>query len=83
MKKITFPTLVFLRIDNDSLDDARPFNTLRGAKFRFRSVASELAQYGQKCVATIHYARRRSELQEYPDYILELGPRGGVKQSRA
>lgn len=82
MKKITFPRLVFLRIDNDSLDDARPFNTLRGAKFRFRTVASELAQYGQDCVATVHYARRRSELQEYPDYVLELGPRGGVIVSR-
>ena len=73
------PLLVFLRIDNDTLDDAVPFNTLRGAKARFRVVASELSQYGQECVATIHYARRRSELNEYPDYILNLGPRGGVQ----
>jgi len=58
------PVLVFLRVDNDSLDDARPFNTLRGAKARFRYIASELAQYGQDCVATVHYARRRDELNE-------------------
>ena len=73
------PLLVFLRIDNDTLDDAVPFNTLRGAKARFRVVASELARYGQSCVATVHYARRRSELNEYPDYMLTLGPRGGVQ----
>jgi len=73
------PLLVFLRIDNDTLNDAVPFNTLRGAKARFRVVASELAQYGQECVATIHYARRRSELNEDPDYMLTLGPRGGVQ----
>lgn len=73
------PLLVFLRIDNDSLDDAVPFNTLRGAKARFRVVASELARYGQSCVATVHFARRRSELNEYPDYMLTLGPRGGVQ----
>ncbi len=76
------PVLVFLRVDNDSLDDARPFNTLRGAKARFRHIASELARYDQDCVATVHYARRRDELNEYPEYILELGPRGGVIVSR-
>ncbi len=76
------PGLVFLRVDNDSLDDARPFNTLRGAKARFRYIASELARYDQRCVATVHYARRRDELNEYPEYLLELGPRGGVVVSR-
>jgi len=37
--------LYFLRIDNDSLDDARAYQTLAGAKRAFRIVAAELWRY--------------------------------------
>ena len=76
------PVFAFLRFDAEPLEKAMPFNTLRGAKRSFRVIAGNLAQYGQCCVATVHYARRRDELNEYPEYMLELGPRGGVIVSR-
>lgn len=75
--------LYFLRIDNDTLDEAKPFHTRRGAVAHFRIVASELARYGQKCSATVHRGVTRIHLDEYPDWVLHLGPRGGVQVTAA
>ena len=75
--------LYFLRIDNDSLDEARAYQTLAGAKRAFRIVAAELWRYGQACSATVHIAPRPAELVEYPEYVLMLGPRGGLQVDRA
>lgn len=77
------PRLYFLRIDNDYLEDAKAFQTRQGAIRRFSIVARELAQYGQECVASIHIAPTRDTLVEYPEWVLSLGPRGGVRIERA
>lgn len=75
--------LYFLRIDNDALEDARAYHTLAGAKRAFCIVAVDLARYGQACSATVHIAPRPADVVEYPDYVLMLGPRGGLQVERA
>ena len=70
--------LYFLRIGTDTLDDARAYHTKRGAVAAFGRVARELDPYGQTIDATIHIAPRPSDVAEYPDFVLTLGPRGGV-----
>jgi hypothetical protein len=69
----------YLRIGDDDLNKAERCNSIRQACNRFRFVAEELANYGQAIDATIHRAEKRNECVEYPDYVLSLGPRGGVK----
>lgn len=75
--------LYFLRFDNDYLEDAKPFRTKQGAIACYRETAQELYGYGQTCTATVHIAPSRSETVEYPDFVLELGPRGGVQVTNA
>jgi hypothetical protein len=77
MKKL--PNLYFLRIDNDYLKDSKAFNTKSGAVAFFRRTATELARYGQACTASIHIAPRMDDVVEYPDFVLSLGVRGGVR----
>lgn len=79
----TLPRLYFLRIDNDYLEDAKAFQTKQGAVRRFLIVARELDRYGQACTATVHVARSKDELVEYPDWVLSLGPRGGARIEKA
>lgn len=81
MKKL--PNLYFLRIDNDYLEDSKAFNTKGGAVAFFRRTATELAQYGQECTASIHIAPRKNDVVEYPDFVLSLGVRGGVHIEKA
>jgi hypothetical protein len=71
--------LYFLRIDNDPLELARFYKSRAAALQVFRAIAEELAGYGQSCSATIHMAPSISELAEYPDMVLSLGPRGGLR----
>ena len=73
----------FLRVGNDFLEDATRCSSKRYAIAEFRAIAEELSQFGQEIEASIHYASKRSELQEYPDFVLSLGPRGGVRCSAA
>lgn len=75
--------LYFLRIGTDTLDDARAYQTKRGAVAAFGRVARELDQYGQEIDATVHIASRPSDVVEYPDFVLTLGPRGGVRVEAA
>ena len=75
--------LYFLRIGTDTLDDARAYHTKRGAVAAFGRVARELDQYGQEIDATVHMAPRPSDVVEYPDFVLTLGPRGGVRVEAA
>ena len=74
----TLKNLYFVRIDDDSLEDAKAFQTKRGAMAYYRRTAKDLAQYGQSCFASIHIAPRRADVVEYPDFVLSLGERGGV-----
>lgn len=71
--------LFFLRIGNDFLEEASPFSSLRDAVQEYRAVAQELAGFDQRIEATVHIAPDRKSVAEYPDYVLALGPRGGVQ----
>lgn len=73
----------FLRLGADALEDAVPFRTRAGALRGFQRVAEELAEYGQELEASVHVAPDRESVDEYPDYVLALGPRGGVRVERA
>ena len=73
----------FLCIGDTSIDDAERYTTLAAAKDRFWMCAVELARYGGPVVqATLHIAERRDEVVEYPDFVLSLGPRQGVRMER-
>ena len=69
----------FLRIGSDYLDDALCYQTKQAAVNKYQRVAQELAQYEQDIEASLHRASRRETLDEYPDFVLSLGPRGGVR----
>jgi hypothetical protein len=79
------PNLYWVYLGTDHISDPhiRAFETKAGAIFHYRCVAEELAQYGQSIEATIHIAQHSDALVEYPDYVLSLGPRGGVRVERA
>ncbi len=72
------PVTCYLRIGSDYLDDAVRYPTLGAAKDAYRDCAYQLDRYGQSIEASIHIASSGSELQEYPDFTLALGPRGGL-----
>jgi hypothetical protein len=72
----------FLRIGSDSLEQAIKCHSLRDAKDHFAEVARELDRYGQEIDASVHISDKRSTISEYPDYVLSLGPRGGIRVER-
>ncbi len=72
----------FLRMGNDYLEDAVKYNSVAACVEAYRVVAVELDRYGQNIEASIHIADTKEELNEYPDFVLSLGPRGGVKKER-
>ena len=72
----------FLRLGDDPVEDAEPHNTLKDATLAYKEVADELDQYGQPIEASIHIAPSKLKIDEYPDYVLSLGPRGGVRVDR-
>lgn len=73
----------FLRLGDDGLESVLSFRTRRGAVDNYRAVAQELWGYGQRLEATIHAAPDLESVAEYPDWVLSLGPRGGVQLERA
>lgn len=73
----------YLRLGSDDLDQARRYRTRADAVAAYGYAARELAEYGQNLDASIHLAATRAELVEYPDLVLSLGPRGGVRVGRA
>lgn len=72
----------YLRIGDDYLDDAEEHQTLADAKSAFLCAAQELAGYGQAIEASIHIGTSHEDLDEYPDFVLALGPRGGLQCHR-
>lgn len=78
----------YLRQGDDYLEDAKLMPSLQAAKDEFESAARELARFGQKIEATIHIYDPRVMngalfCHEYPDYVLSLGPKGGLRCDRA
>ena len=57
----------------------RQFDSLKDAKAQFLRDAKELARYGQVYEVSLHLASSVEQIQEYPDYALSLGPKGGLK----
>lgn len=66
----------FLRMGDDPLEGATQHNTKADAISEYASAAHELARYGQAIEATLH---RGPDPAEYPDFVLSLGPRGGIR----
>ena len=77
------PARYYLRMGDDDLDQARRYRTRADALSAFGYAARELARYGQDLSASVHLAASRDELAEYPDLVLSLGPRGGIRVERA
>jgi hypothetical protein len=73
----------FLRLGDDSLDRAIAYRSRAAAVAAYRAVAVELDRYGQSIEATVHISSSREAIDEYPDFVLALGPRGGVRVDRA
>jgi len=75
-------TVCYLRMNNDALADAEHSNSIATARAKFKEAAKQLDGYGQKITATLHVASSMAAAVEYPDYLLELGSRGGLKSTR-
>ena len=63
--------------------DAARYRSKAAAIRAYERAARELERIGQPLEATLHYANSREELNEYPDFVCSLGPRGGLKIERA
>lgn len=72
----------YLCIGSDDLEKSERCSTVREAILIYREVADELGRYGQRIDASLHKAFKRSEIDEYPDYVLSVGPRGGIRCER-
>lgn len=73
----------YLRIGDDPVEKAKFCRSVKSACERYMSVAEGLARYEQQIEASIHIAPDRNKVVEYPDFVLSLGPRGGLKKEAA
>ncbi|WP_396329416.1 hypothetical protein [Burkholderia anthina] len=74
----------FLRMGGDYLDDAVKHTTKADAIASFRQTNEELDRFGNTPLdGSIHVASSKDDLAEYPDFVLSMGPRGGVRVERA
>ena len=73
----------YLRIGDDTLEEALRFTQKVDAIDEFRRVAEELAQYDQAIYASLHIAPSRAEVVEYPDFVLSLNESGRVVTEQA
>lgn len=73
----------FLRMGSDYLSDAKPYKTKKAAIEQFSETARELLRYGQKIEASIHVAPSMDQVSEYPNFILTVGPKNGIRCERA
>ena len=63
-------------IHNES--EAIPCASLADARRDFSDTARELGRFGQAISASVHIAETHADAAEYPNFILSVGPRGGV-----
>lgn len=76
-------TTCYLRIGSDYLEDASRCQSVNHAVDKYRSMVDEFNRFGNTPPeASIHIAKSKDELQEYPDFVLSAGPRGGVRKER-
>lgn len=69
----------FLHHQGDTTPDPTPYRAKSHALAAYAAVAKGLYVYGQTHGATLHRARSVADVREYPDFVLALGPRGGVR----
>ena len=74
--------MIYLRYQDQSMDEAKGYQSKGAAINAFEKTARELARYGQAMAATLHIGGKE-ELSEYPDFVLSLGPRGGLRCTNA
>lgn len=77
------PAYYYLRMGCDPVEKAIRMDSKASAIEAYRTAAQELAQYEQSLEGAIHLAECRDELVDYPDFVLSLGPRGGVRCTAA
>lgn len=87
-------TKCYLCIGSDTLDDAEQCNSIEDAVDAYRAYVDDVGRFQDTFEAgAIHIpdndkasvAARpdpRMRLSEYPDYVLDVGPRGGVRKVR-
>lgn len=74
----------FLRVGNDYLEDSVKCPSITYAMAEFKAINDEITSYGNQAIeASIHVGDSIGDIQEYPDFILTYGPRGGVKKYTA
>jgi hypothetical protein len=73
----------FLRHQGDAEPDPTPYAAKRHAMAVYEGTARGLYAYGQTHTATMHIADSLATVAEYPDFVLSLGPRGGIRCGRA
>ena len=76
------PRAYWLRLEDEELGAGSnaPYRFKRDAVDAFAEVARKLARFDQAISGAIHIASPNGEdLAEYPDFVLSIGPRGGIK----
>ena len=76
----------YLNIGNDSIFDSVAYRSKADAIAAYERQAREYARYDDSeegLTGRLHYANSFDDLVEYPDYVLSLGPRGGIRCERA
>lgn len=72
----------YLRIGSDTLAQSVGYRSQTRATQAYEKVARELDRFGQRIEGSLHFANSRDEVVEYPDRILSIGPRGGLRIER-
>jgi hypothetical protein len=85
----------YLRIGGDSIEDSSPCESISDAVGEYRRYVEDVLRFQDTAdEAAIHIpdndkgsvAARpnpRDRLCDYPDYVLSVGPRGGIRKERA
>lgn len=73
--------IYWLRIGTDYLDDAVGYESKRAAIAAYREVVDEFSRFGNMPPdASVHITfSPADDPDEYPDFVLSQGPRGGVR----
>lgn len=69
----------YLNIDGDYVR----YESKADAIESFARTARELDRFGQHIEASLHYPTQDHKVHDYPDYVLSLGPRGGIRCEKA
>lgn len=76
---------MFCYFATDDLALAVRFCSRAAAVDNYRALLADHLRYGEPHnapQASLHFAATRAEINEYPDYVLSCGPRGGVRIER-